>query len=140
MPGNTWQHGLERMLLGFAMAGADPLADISPYGEVEGQDGVLLGQLALFVERLRRLRDGLPEDRSLTAWRELVDDLLLAFYAPDEAGEEELAQVRQALAELARQQAAVGFDGPLSLAVIQDYLTEALAGRRSSGGFRNNFV
>lgn len=135
MPGNTWQHGLERMLLGFAMAGEDPLADISPYGEVEGQDGVLLGQLALFVERLRRLRDGLPEARNLTAWRELVDDLLLAFYAPDEAGEEELAQVRQALAELARQQAEVGFDAPLSLAVIQDYLTEALAGRRSSGGF-----
>ncbi|MGL4717433.1 MAG: exodeoxyribonuclease V subunit gamma, partial [Aeromonas sp.] len=46
MSGNSWLFGLRRMLLGFAMGDGEPVADILPYADIEGQQGLALGKLA----------------------------------------------------------------------------------------------
>ena len=50
---NTWRHGLERLLLGYAMAGSGKLfQNILPYDDIEGGAADVLGKLADFVETL----------------------------------------------------------------------------------------
>jgi exodeoxyribonuclease V gamma subunit len=135
MPANTWQDGMQRMLLGFAMATDAPFAGILPYREIEGQDAQRLGRLSHFLTRLRWLRDQLPQERSVDAWSELVDLLLLEFYLVDEEGETQLEQIRQAMARLREQLHGVGYVPPLSLAVLRDYLQGELTNQRSGQQF-----
>ena len=51
---NTWRHGLERLLVGYAMAGnGDKLFEgILPYDDIEGSASEVLGDLAEFLDRL----------------------------------------------------------------------------------------
>ena len=51
---NTWRHGLERLLVGYAMAGnGERLFDgILPYDDIEGNASEVLGELAEFLDRL----------------------------------------------------------------------------------------
>ena len=135
MPANTWQHGVERMLLGFAMASDEPVADILPYREIEGQDAARLGRLSHFLNRLRWLRDQLPLARSVSEWGCLIDQLLLEFYQADEEGEAQLELIRQALRQLRDQLQEAGYQDPLSLAVLRDHLQSTLTGVRSGQQF-----
>lgn len=135
MPANTWQHGVERMLLGFAMASDEPVADILPYREIEGQDAARLGRLSHFLNRLRWLRDELPLARLVSDWGCLIDQLLLEFYQADEEGEAQLELIRQTLRQLRDQLQEAGYQEPLSLAVLRDHLQSALTGVRSGQQF-----
>src|SRR5262249_61873543 len=52
-PEHTWRFGLDRLLLGFALAGDQErrlVGDVLPYEAVEGSDALVLGRLAAFVE------------------------------------------------------------------------------------------
>lgn len=135
MPANTWQHGVERMLLGFAMASDEPVADILPYREIEGQDAARLGRLSHFLNRLRWLRDELPQARPVSDWGCFIDQLLLEFYQADEEGEAQLELIRQTLRQLRDQLQEAGYQEPLSLAVLRDHLQSALTGVRSGQQF-----
>ena len=55
---NSWIFGLKRMLLGYAM-GDELFADISPYDEVQGLQGDLLGRFIDFIDALITLEDDL---------------------------------------------------------------------------------
>ena len=135
MPANTWQDGMQRMLLGFAMADEVPFANILPYLEIEGHDAQRLGRLSHFLTRLRWLRDQLPLARDVDAWGELIDRVLLEFYRVEEEGEAQLEQIRLAMARLREQLHNVDYQQPLSLAVLRDYLQGELTNQRSGQQF-----
>src|SRR5699024_8292447 len=56
---NTWDFGLQRMLLGYAMGSSDAYADIQPYDEVGGLDAALVGPLTQFLDALQTLQEQL---------------------------------------------------------------------------------
>ena len=64
---NTWRSGLDRVLLGVAMAedGQRLFAGTLPLDDVESGDIELAGRLAEFVERLHAAFDGLAGDRTM---------------------------------------------------------------------------
>ena len=53
-PENSWRHGLDRLLLGYAMAahGEKLFRDVLPFDDIEGGAADVLGNFVEFLERL----------------------------------------------------------------------------------------
>jgi exodeoxyribonuclease V gamma subunit len=137
-PQNTWAAGLDRLLLGVAMSGAEHewLGTALPMSEVESGDVGRVGRLAEFVDRLAAVLGGLAGEQSLERWIAVLRhglDVLTLVTGTDEW------QGTQARAELA---AAVRAAGPhaatvaLGLADVRGLLAERLRGRPTRANFR----
>ena len=125
---NSWQFGLDRLLLGYAMPAAEStFAGLLPAAGPEGLRAALLGQLAGFLDRLRQLRRGLDRPRDAAAWQLQLNALLDLLFAADEADEALLAGLRQAIEALRESCARGGYHGELELAVVREHLRGALS-------------
>jgi exodeoxyribonuclease V gamma subunit len=135
---NTWSAGLDRLLLGVAMSGAEHewLGTALPLDEVESGDVARVGRLAEFVERVAAVLAGLAGQQPLERWVAVLQDALDALTLV--TGTDEW-QGTQARAELA---AAVRAAGPhaatvgLGLADVRGLLAERLRGRPTRANFR----
>ncbi|MBE9397491.1 exodeoxyribonuclease V subunit gamma [Pontibacterium sp. N1Y112] len=133
---NSWQFGLQRMLAGYALGDSDDLwSGIAPYGEVEGLEADLLGKLADFVDLLGFCTERFKGEQTPESWIELINELLVRSYQPDELDEVALDQVRKVLAQLQEQISDAGWSAPLSIEVLCDYLNNGLDSARSSQRF-----
>ncbi|MBN9103326.1 MAG: exodeoxyribonuclease V subunit gamma [Pseudonocardia sp.] len=135
---NTWAAGLDRLLLGVTMSGADHtwLGTALPLAELESGDTERIGRLAEFVDRLATVLGGLSGEQPLTAWIEaLTRGLdLLTDTTPTDAWQ--AAQARSELAEAARAAGPHASGVPLGLADVRGLLAERLRGRPSRSNFR----
>ena len=77
---NTWDFGLQRMLLGYAMGDSDAYAGIQPYDEVGGLDAALIGPLTHFLDALQLLHQQLSVEQSCSDWRDIFINLLEQFF------------------------------------------------------------
>ena len=125
---NSWRFGLDRLLLGYAMApGASELVEgVLPYTDLEGGEARHLGSLAAFIERLDRWRRRLGRGYTPEQWPALLNGLIDAFFEPDEEERIALQTVRDALDALREQCGDSGFDQPLDRVVVREHLSEAL--------------
>lgn len=81
---NTWQFGLRRMLLGYAVgAHAHPWQDIEPYDEIGGLDAALLGPLVELLNHLEMTWHTLREPTTVNIWCDRLRTLLTDFFAAD---------------------------------------------------------
>ena len=139
---HTWRAGLDRLLLGYALPGQnrDPYDGILPYDEVEGSEARALGCLWSFLEALFGLDALLRENRSLTAWGEVLRAVLERFFEAHEREENELQQIRTALEQLRDAADLAKFDEAVPLSVLKSALrgqlntTESGVGRFLGGG------
>ena len=139
---HTWQAGLDRLLLGYALPGQgrELYAGILPYDEVEGGEAQALGQLQSFTEALFGLDARLRERRTLTGWAESLHTVLDQFFAPREREENEIQMIRAALETLRANADLAHFTDPVGLDVVKSALRnqmnagESAAGRFLSGG------
>lgn len=133
---NTWRAGLDRLLLGYAMADGNELfAGILPHGPLDGSEADLLGRLLDAVEVLFAWLSRLPGKRQLTEWggmlRALVDDCL----AVDSEQDGDLLGLRTALQSMGEIQAEAGFNEALDLKVVRSWLHQLLRVEKSGHGF-----
>lgn len=98
---NSWQAGLDRLLLGYVMGHQDRLfAGIAPYADLEGSQGRTLDKLLSLLEALRQLRTQLRKRHALPAWGQLLGDVLARFMQPIELADwEKLTDLFARLAE-----------------------------------------
>ena len=141
---NTWRAGLDRVLLGVAMAdqGERLFARTLPLDDVDGGDIELVGRLTEFVERLRSAVDTLDARRSIEGWAEAlagVSDSLTATSPSDAWQRSELTAL---LDELVDQ--ATTAQGPsaveLSCADVRSLLADRLKGRPTRANFRTGHL
>jgi len=140
--GHTWQAGLDRLLLGYALPGQgrELYAGILPYDEVEGGEAQALGGLQSFLDELFGLHHGLRDQRPPADWITTLYALLDRFFDPREREENELQLIRTALETLGEQAQQAQFAEPVSLSVMKSALRELLnvpesgAGRFLGGG------
>ncbi|MFM1770851.1 MAG: hypothetical protein RJA22_3380, partial [Verrucomicrobiota bacterium] len=137
MDANAWRPGLERLLLGYAIAPGDHrlFAGRLPFADVEGDAAELAGRLAEYAERAFALVRQLGEARPLGAWVELLEGVVGDFFAATEEAERELQLLRSTLADLRGQAAVAGFTRPLGLDALRERLEPALAEDLQQGGF-----
>lgn len=142
---NTWLFGIQRMLLGYAMAESDgdgngclftgPGGDIAPYAEVQGMDAELAGKLARFIDRVDYYRRVLAVSRSAAEWRQQLSAMLDDCFSSELESEMVLKSIRDVLSQLQEQLEDAAFAEPISPAVMQQYLQNRLSGSRVSQRF-----
>ena len=134
---NTWQAGLDRILLGAAMS-EDELRWIGtalPLDDVDSSDIDLAGRLAELVSRLATAIDRLNSDQPLADWVAALSDSLEALCEVSDRDGWQLSQARRQLADVA-EAAAERTDVVLSLADVRALLADRLQGRPTRAGFR----
>ncbi len=146
---NTWEAGLDRLLLGVTMAegsaGGDASAGPSaggwlglalPLDDVDSSDIELVGRLAELVWRLRSAVSALSGPQSLAGW---IESLGLAMEGLTLTSGAELWQSTQLRTELASVVEAAGERAPavtLTLADVRSLLADRLRGRPTRANFR----
>jgi len=134
--GNTWRAGLDRLLLGFSMAGDGRLFDgMLPYDDLEGGAATVLGGFVEFITRIIDTVETLAEPRTLDGWVTAFDAILDRFFLPTDAAQPELQTLRDAFHPLRRHQKEAGFDAPVLLDVVLEQLRPALEEDRFAAGF-----
>lgn len=137
---NTWQFGIARMLLGYAMPASVGLFDngaqtLAPYNEVQGMSAELAGKLAHFIDTISHYRSELGKTQSIDAWRELLSALLDDCFLVELEGEMALKSIRDTLAALKEQLSDAGYQQDIAPAIISQYLHDKLSGTRVSQRF-----
>lgn len=127
-PENTWRAGLDRLLLGYAMAGGSERTfhGIPPFDAVEGGETDILGHFLEFTDRLFHQVNTLIRPASLSDWSERLAGLLKALFHADEETEAELQFLRDALAELRKTGEQGEFSEPVDIRVIKSHLSQRL--------------
>ena len=134
---NTWQQGMERLFLGYAMAGQGEkmFQDVLPFDDLEGGSAEVLGHFAEYLKRLFDSCATLRERRTAGAWETALLNMLEAFFQPDESQIPEILLIRSTMRELASQAAGAGCDEAVDLSVILESLNQLLEEDRFGSGF-----
>lgn len=77
---NTWEFGLNRMLLGYAVGKGKAFNGIEPYTEIGGLDAVSLGGLYELIETMERYLILFAQEQNYLQWNELLSSLLDDFF------------------------------------------------------------
>jgi exodeoxyribonuclease V gamma subunit len=134
---HSWRAGIERLFLGYAMAGdgAQLFAGTLPVDGVEGGDAALAARLSRFTESVFALDEALRAERSPRGWSDLVAATLERFVAPDEDEATDIFAIRSAAEGMARDAEAAGFERDVPLAVIRAHLDAVLGASAPTSAF-----
>jgi len=134
---NTWRSGIDRLLLGYALAvrREELFMGILPYEGVAEGETAALGSFVAFLENLFCFADSLKEPRSLSGWASHLGAALDGFFLADDGEEGDLQLIRRVLGEMALRQEQSGFEEKLGIAVLKAHLEEALREAGFSSGF-----
>lgn len=134
---NTWQAGLERLLMGYAIADDEFVADILPYQDIEGSSAQALGGLYDFLQLLEQANDDFKQSKTLQQWSER-----LFFYAEqllidepfNHSNQTDRQQLNELINELSEDISDIHQDA-VALDVIIAWLESTISERKSSTGF-----
>ncbi len=133
---HSWQAGLDRLLVGVAVAGSglDLVGGVLPHGDVDAGAAPLAGRLAEFVDRVAHVTRSLRAPRPLADWCDALADAvdLVADVAPEDAWQR--VQLDRLLERLRRQAAEVAV--PVGLVELRSLLEDELRGRPSRANHR----
>ncbi len=134
---NTWQQGLERLLLGIAMPGQeqDLFAGVLPYDPIEGKDGKVLGKLLDFLQQVFGLAETLQQACRPVEWQRRLTGVLEQFFLFDDRSERDVQQIRQALENLGRMETVGTYDRQLSVEVVAAFLEKSFTRSPHASGF-----
>jgi len=118
----TWQQGLSRLIQGFTFSDQPIIVDgqlLLP--DVEGQSGVLLGKLMLFIEQLQHYLVKLSQPRTATQWQVLLNEMLLETFSLN--NEFSLNIINKAITALGEYTLEAHFNDTIALTIVRDFLT-----------------
>ncbi len=141
---NTWQFGLDRILLGVTMAdeGQRLFQDTLPLDDVDNADIELAGRLAEFLDRLRAAFDDLAGTRTIDAWAGTLARISDSLTSTSERDAWQRAQMKTLLDELVAEATTGGNVSPVALSCddVRSILTDRLKGRPTRANFRTGHL
>lgn len=132
---NSWQFGLDRLLLGFAMTPEQGTWQQVLPMEISPADAALIAKLSEFIELLDSYRTQLRSSHPMQAWQSLIAAMVADFYAPTGAETLEVDQLMAAAESLATYAADSQHEAPVSRELVLHALNEELSGSDSGAGF-----
>jgi len=132
---NTWQFGLDRLLLGFAMSPDNgSWQSVLPF-PTSTSEANLIHRLKAFVGTLTRYRELMLTARTWTDWQLLITELLADFLSPVAAEQLDVDLIARHTAEFAEYAALADFEQPVSRALVTETFKRALTDDQSRAGF-----
>ncbi|MBU0680007.1 MAG: exodeoxyribonuclease V subunit gamma [Proteobacteria bacterium] len=131
---NSWQAGLDRLLLGFAMADDQLFAGILPYDGAH-LEPELASRFLTFYHTLAQWADRLSLQYDLPTWSGLLLQLSADLFSPDQDEERQMQVLRTALAALSQEASLAAFGQSLGLDVVADRVRKAVSQDLSPYGF-----
>lgn len=133
---NTWQFGLTRMLLGYAMeSDSGDWQGILPYDESSGLIAALVGKLADFLMTLTQWRKTLLSDYTLPEWQAMCQPLLNDFFVLDEETEAVLSLIEQQWQQVISYALTAQYSQSVPLVILRDEMNSRLENERISQRF-----
>lgn len=148
---NSWEFGLDRILLGIAMPDQDGALfnGILPFDGIEGSQTLILGRFLDFFSQLKTLiqpasnsasgnpwlSQPLKNARTLSEWHDVLVDLLGHFFHIEEDWENEVQTLQDCLKDLKEAENSTHFTEAIEFEVICDYLHTRLEKEISQFGF-----
>lgn len=135
---NTWESGLDRLLLGIAMTEDDHrwVGDALPVDDVDSNDVDLVGRFTELLDRLRSVLDATSGSRPLDVWLATLTRALDLLTSTSDEDEWQQAQARRELARVAVEAGERAATLELQLGDVRMLLGEQLAGRPTRANFR----
>ncbi|NRA22032.1 MAG: exodeoxyribonuclease V subunit gamma [Oceanospirillaceae bacterium] len=133
---NSWQFGLDRMFAGFALGDIEKTwQGIAPYGEIEGLDAAILGQLAQFISLLNQCEEQLTRSANIEQWVSYFHQLLKDLYTPDDADLAAIEIIHHSLEKIQSTLLEVAYPAEVPAEIVIDYLQQSLTEQRSGQRF-----
>ena len=131
----SWQAGLDKLFLGYAMAQEDnsTFGGILPYAACSGRRAEALGKLAEFITTVRETSLHLSSPHTLPEWADIFTETTARMLLADTNDSTGPLAVAKALNSLREAYTLHGFKQPIALGAVRDHLAEAVA--RSGGGY-----
>lgn len=124
---NSWQAGLERMILGYAMREEQGIwQDSLGLNSSYGLKGELAGNLSHFFTALSALHERLQQAHSIEKWQEILTALLSDFFVRNEDTSDMIFYIQEKINELAEHLKTLHFNEELQAEVIADVITMKL--------------
>ncbi|MBP6309713.1 MAG: exodeoxyribonuclease V subunit gamma [Arenimonas sp.] len=123
----TWQHGLQRLLLGYVGSQTDCIDDLAPILAPIGQDQVLLDALFEFNAFIEHVHMQLNQNMSALQWQTLLQEILQKFTASQVLEDSELETQRRLnlkISQLPKLNNNAGQSNLIGIAMISDYLND----------------
>ena len=141
---NTWQVGLDRILLGVTMAEERQrlFGSTLPLDDVDSGDIDLAGRLTEFLERLKAALDDLTGFRPMGDWAATLADISDSLVATTPANAWQRAQLTALLDELVNEATEDGTASAVALSCddIRSVLSERLKGKPTRANFRTGHL
>jgi exodeoxyribonuclease V gamma subunit len=134
---NTWQTGLERLLMGYAIADDEFTEDILPYRDIEGSSAHALGGLYDFLQLLETANEDFKQAKTLQQWSERLfyfAEQLLQNEPFNHDNQVEWQQLNELISELSGY-ISEQYPHTVDLEVIISWLESTMTERKSSTGF-----
>ncbi|HLY84549.1 MAG TPA: hypothetical protein VKQ71_16305, partial [Acidimicrobiales bacterium] len=144
LEGNTWRAGLDRVLLGVAMAedGQRLFGGVLPLDDVDSGAIDLAGRFAELVDRLHASLDSLRDPKPVDAWAESIAAAADGLTATSDIDAWQRAQLQRLLDDVVSDATVAGEvqGAPLALAEIRSLLAHRLEGRPTVANFRTGHL
>ncbi len=139
---NSWEAGIERLLIGYAMAGLGnkEFSGILPYDLIEGSSALVAGKFVAFTKQLFSFVRSLKYPRRLEEWKTVFEDLLESFFQLDEEGTREIQSLQQVLNDLEIKGRDASFDQKISIEVIENHLANVLRKKGFGSSFNSGGI
>ena len=136
---NTWQAGVDRILLGVAMAEERQrlFCETLPLDDVDGADIDLAGRMAEFLDRLRSAMDALDASRTVDEWAGILSHVSDSLTATSPGDAWQRAQLKSLLDDLVDEASTEAGVSTVTLGCddIRSILADSLKGRPTRANF-----
>lgn len=133
----TWQAGLDRLLLGYAVdtSGQQLVAGVYPYEHIEGKNALLLGSFCRFASVLFKHVEHLSEAKKPEAWQVSLAQLIDELVSVSQEDYWQKQWVLDALGALKTQAEQAGYTNPVGVGVVRRMLYQRLEQQGAARGF-----
>jgi len=138
----SWQAGLDRLFLGYAMAPDEnsTFNDILPYPACSGRRAETLGKLTEFITAVRENSLRLSASHTLPEWADIFTYTCACMLQADTNDSGGPLVVDKALNALREAESLYGFKQPIAFDAVRDHLAEAVARSGSGYGFMGGAI
>lgn len=136
-PQHTWQFGLDRLLLGYAMPGHNEfmVQGILPYDPVEGSRALVLGKFYSFVRDLEAWVVEARRPQSHDYWAARLEQLLERFFEIETGEEAPWRPLREAIRALPDRCRQADYFSPITHRIVVAFLRDEIQQRSRNPGF-----